>query len=229
MIALSVLVAYLHPDVVSHSFMDSMARVTEHEFERGHPIFARFAIRTGPMTIVEGRNRAAQTLLEDTSCEWLWTVDSDMGFKDDILEQMLEFAHPDRVPVLGALCYGQFTGKADGMGGYYRNSAPTLYVKRKIPGGDTEGYVIPSPGFPEDQLLKVDATGAACMLIHRSVLTAIWDEYGEQWYSRITRPNATMAMGEDMSFCHRLGELGIPVHVHTGIPTTHHKSVFLGQ
>lgn len=221
---MSVLATYLHSDLVSHSFMDSFSRVFVHEQQRGAPIFARFAVRSGPMTIVEGRNTAAATLLDQTDCEWLWTIDTDMGFRDDILERMLEFASPGQVPVIGALCHGQFTGKSDGMGGYYRSSAPTLYVKE-----DGRYTLKPDKGYPEDRLIKVAATGAACMLIHRSALESVREDHGDTWYNRVQRPGDPMPMGEDLSFCKRLEEQGFPIYVHTGIPTTHHKSTFLGQ
>jgi hypothetical protein len=36
-------------------------------------------------------------------------------------------------------------------------------------------------------------------------------------------------MGEDLSFCMRAGSLGIPVHVHTGVKTTHLKQLWLSE
>jgi hypothetical protein len=64
------------------------------------------------------------------------------------------------------------------------------------------------------------------VLIHRGVLAAVRDEYGDHWFDLIELPKGrtgTTTFGEDMSFCLRLAALGIPMHVHTGVKTTHDK------
>jgi hypothetical protein len=61
------------------------------------------------------------------------------------------------------------------------------------------------------------------------VFERIAAEHGPVWYDRV--PNATTGtlIGEDLSFCLRAGALKIPMYVHTGVPTTHAKQIWLGE
>ncbi len=68
-----------------------------------------------------------------------------------------------------------------------------------------------------NKLYRVDGTGAACLLIHRSALEMVKSD----WFSTVGD------LGEDLSFCRRLADHDIPVYVHTGIKASHHKSVWL--
>lgn len=217
--------AYLHSEQVSHSFMDSVFRVMTHEADRGQPLHARWPIRTGPNTIPEARNQAMAWFLGSRE-EWLWMVDTDMGFREDTLEQLLKHADPEKAPVVSALCFAHFHGQSDQMGGYYTQAVPTLYTYEKLPDGEmyyTLEYA-KALEFPKNELVPVMATGAACILIHRSVGLRL----GKDWFTPKYPTGAPRRLGEDISFCDKLREKNIPVHVHTGIPTTHHKYVYLG-
>jgi hypothetical protein len=202
-----VMVGYLHTDAVSHSFMDSLWRVKEEQGDGyGYDELTRFAIRCGPMSIPQGRNQLVATFLKETDAEWLWMVDTDMGFYPTCLANLIHAATESDIKVLGAHCIGEFGGISDGMGGYIRSHKPTLYDE------NLEIMV----GFPEGELVRVAATGAACLLIHRSAVEG-WD----RWFDPMPR------LGEDLSFCMRLNHRSIPIYVHTGIKTSHHKSAYL--
>jgi hypothetical protein len=49
----------------------------------------------GAAGIVEGRNSIAAAFLDKTECEWLFMVDSDMGFAPDTVDRLIEAA--DRI------------------------------------------------------------------------------------------------------------------------------------
>ncbi|WP_432001216.1 hypothetical protein [Streptomyces sioyaensis] len=214
-----VLVAYLHPDTVSHSFMDSLWRVSEHEEDRGTPLVGRFAVRSGPMSIPEARNTCVKAFLE-TDAEWLWTVDSDMGFASDALEMLLAAADPNTAPVVGAFCFAQLSGESDGMGGFHRKHIPTLYQWAQTARGS--GLTLRADvEYPDSALVRVGGTGAACLLIHRSVL----ERMGHSWFTR--KMHNGLLAGEDISFCYRLDQMNVPIYVHTGVKTSHFKSVFV--
>ncbi len=72
-------------------------------------------------------------------------------------------------------------------------------------------------------------TGSAFLIIHRSVLEQVKAEYGPSWYSPVFNSSLNMTISEDLSFCTRAGALGIPVHIHTGVRTTHLKQVWLDE
>lgn len=215
----SALAAYLHDNDVSHSFMDSMLRLWEHN-RSSRLVTTRLALRCGPGALVHSRNQCAATLLDETECDYLWLVDSDMGFDGDVVARLVDAADPLQRPVVGALCTGLLETEPDGMGGWHVSTFPTLYDWH-----DDTGYA-PRADFPVDQLVRVDATGAACLLIHRDVLAKLRAEHGDHWFDMDKTPQGG-PMGEDLSFCRRLNHAGIPIHVHTGIRTSHHKSVWL--
>src|SRR5262249_53581093 len=85
--------------------------------------------------------------------------------------------------------------------------------------------------WPEDEVMRVSATGAACLLIHRDALLAVEKHAGDvaaPWFRETALRDAPLAlMGEDLTFCLRCAAAGIPVHVHTGVRVGHMKTQML--
>lgn len=219
--------AYLHNEHVSHSWHDSMRRLREYDLahnQRVKPEPLNMHCSTGQLVAV--RNFGAQLFLDKTNHEWLWFVDTDMGFKPDTIDQLLEVADPVERPVVGALCFALNYQGYDGMGGMRVQTVPTLYrIGRDVKTGhETFSF---HGDYPPDTVMEVAATGAACLLIHRSVLQRIRDKYGDHWFDQIVAPAGLV--GEDFSFCLRVRSVGASVHVNTGVPTTHHKEFWLGE
>lgn len=198
-----VALAYLHPGHVEHSFMASVIRTT-----RAHPDLTIWPFRTGPNAIPDSRNMAAQMLLDQPDLDWLWFVDSDVGFGPDMLSRLLEVAEPASCPVVSASVMAVIAGDPDGLGGYSPVIHPAVYEWA----GDE---AVTSLDLPADQVLRIGAVGAAMLLIHRDVLAKT--QPGP--FDRIGK------LGEDLSFCRRLLDLGIPIHVHTGLRTSHTKAI----
>ena len=167
-------------------------------------------------TLPERRNEAARALL-DSDREWLLFVDSDMGFGPTALDELLAAADPVDRPVVGALCFGLQHRGPDGMGGYDTKPFPTLF-------DFADGAFQIRWDYPRGQVTRVDATGCAFLLIHRDVLAKFDDG---TWFDRARLGEELL--GEDLSFCARAGELGIPIHVHTGVHTSHHKPIWLSE
>jgi GT2 family glycosyltransferase len=102
----------------------------------------------------------------------------------------------------------------------------------------TEGIVALGEAFarrsewPENECVKVSATGAACLLMHRDALEKIAASSGDvaaPWFREVQVGAALSLMGEDMTFCLRCAAAGIPVHVHTGVQVGHMKPQMLGK
>lgn len=180
------------------------------------------AMRYGSGGLVEARNRVASLML-DRDVEWLFWIDTDMGFAPDTIDRLLEAADPTDRPVIGGLCYVSHEYATDDMGGYRTEPIPTVYQWSQQPDGRI-GFTA-RHDYPRDELVKCDATGSACILIHRSVLERI----GSNWYSPKLNANTGESYGEDMSFCIRMMEHEIPLYVHTGVKTTHLKPVWLSE
>ena len=128
--------------------------------------------------------------------------------------------------MVGALCFSMREISADGMGGMHTYPTPTLLMWQEHDDGISRftGTAFGQNGYPVNTMIKVGATGAACILIHRSVLERI----GKEWFNQIPVPDGSLE-GEDISFCHRCMDADIPIWVHTGIRTTHMKTVWLSE
>jgi len=221
----TVAVGFLHPGEWSACFGQSLtelylvdATIGQHRLVRQLP---KFCAAGG---LVAGRNEIVEKFLDRTDCEWLWMIDSDMGFGPTTVDDLIGVADPDTRPVVGGLC---FALRANGPGPFHGEKyvvVPSAY--RWV---ETENEI----GFqsilelPADTLMEVSATGAACLLVHRNALDTVRKKYGDHWFDPVTHP-AGPTFSEDLSFCVRLAAVDIPVFVHTGVGTTHDKGgVFL--
>ena len=223
--AAAVTVAYVHDTEVAHSWYRSMTDLlmydigTEARVIRGGYIAVRYS--TGG--IVAARNQAAAMFLEARDAEWLFWVDTDMGFAPDTLERLLAAADPVERPIMGALCYGFKELAPDGIGGYEMCPIPTVYDWVVLPDG-VAGFTA-RHGYEKDAVTKCSGTGSACILIHRSVL----ERLGPDPYEPLRNPTTGELLGEDLAFCARAAQHDIPVHVHCGVKTNHLKPIWVGE
>lgn len=175
--------------------------------------------------LVEARNQMVEFFL-DTDVEWLWCVDSDMTFVDSTVTDLIAAADKDTRPIMGALCFGLRLESTDTnlLVNKYK-VFPTIYVWREHTNDAGE---VTNVGFeaindyPRDTVVECDATGAACFIVHRTVLEKIRDELGPVWFDRLDHPLGK-TFGEDLSFFARCHQVGYPVHVDTSIRTGHDK------
>lgn len=225
----TVQVAYLHSSRVSHSWHQSMMNLLAYDKTVGLNVIAAlpFSVScSGPNSLVEGRNLAVQHFLDNTDADWLFFVDTDMGFKPEELDRLLVAADPEKRPVVGGLCFAMKHMGADGRGGYKILPVPTLYMYAK---NDKQGFGFANRLiYPPETLVQVAGTGAAFLLIHRSALVTLREIKGDTWFDFVHYGDGAQ-VSEDLSFCSRLGLAGIPVFVHTGVKVTHHKEVWLGE
>lgn len=222
-----VLAAYLHPNTVSHTFMDSLWAVADYEREHRGLLYRRFPVRSGPLSIDESRNVAARVFLDQTDCDWLWMTDNDMGFAPDTLSRLADTADPVERPVVAAWYLTLIETGSDGMGGWKTRQQPAMYRWGRIRSTGGMGFVdYPDP--PANELVQVEGAGTGCMLIHRSVLEKIRADSGDEWFTCM-RYEDGRRITEDLSFCVRLNKIGMSPWVHTGIKATHHNLMWLGQ
>jgi glycosyltransferase involved in cell wall biosynthesis len=221
----NVLLGYLHMDEVSTSFHKSLIDLMGYESARGNHLYAWATVSPGIGDIPGGRNDLFKQFLE-SPCEWLFMVDSDMGFEPNTLEQLLLFADKEERPIIGGLAFAYRQTVADGLGGFRCFPMPTLleWVEHE----DGVSRFTGRRHYPVNQLMQVGATGGALLLIHRQVAQRVKDSYGEDWFTRIFDDGGGL-MGEDISFFARTQALDIPLYVHTGIRTTHHKRLWVGE
>lgn len=210
-----VMLVFPHPGVVAADFALSLVAAI-------HPKDTRIGgiadLRTGPF-LTQARRDFAEMFL-GSEFDWLWMVDADMSFNENTLPTLLAFADPDTVPVLGATCR-TFTRQAEMIF--------TAYRADKDDQGRFGLTSLLGTEMPVDSLVKVDATGCACLLIHRTVFTRIDEHEGVpgQWFNEQVIDGR--AFGEDLSFCLRAGAAGIPVYIHTGVQVGHQRVMQVGE
>lgn len=231
----AVVVGYLTGGHPAPEFLMSLMGMLRYETQTGgawaQPGAGEIALRTSPR-VAEGRtqmvNQFLTTALMDEA-QWLLMLDDDMDFDSDLCTRLLESAsYPER-PVVGGLCFA---------GGHYRQQWPTVYEAYQLEGG---GYgVRPTMTYPKDQLVKVGATGAACLLVHRQVYlgmaAAPWNqEYAPgipnpyPWFVEGAVTPDGAPLGEDIAFCRKLTRLGIPIHIDTRVKLGHMKTAPLTE
>lgn len=226
------MVGFLNPGHYAKCFAESLKELLFFDSQHrqrivSHP-FGQLGNEVGSGGIVAGRNRIAEVFLDRSDADWLFMVDSDMGFAPDTVERLIESAHAVDRPVVGALCFAHKSdGAASFFGTRYR-ATPTVYDFYE---DDERIGFVPRLDYERDTLQLSAATGAACVLIHRFALEAVRDKYGDEWFDTIRHPKAPGGtFSEDMSFCVRVAGCDLPMYVDTGVKTTHDKGgVFLDE
>ena len=225
-----VTVAYVHDIEVAYSWHASFMEMISHDLSHDARVIrgGYMGVRYGTGGIVEARNTVARRFLAADRSDWLFWIDTDMGFAPDTIDRLMEVADPYDRPVVGGLCFANREVSTDGMGGYRTTAVPTIYYWSEKEG--VYGFNA-AADFPDNSVIRCSGTGSACVLIHRSALEKVQREYRDTWYDPI--PNPTLGPGstisEDLAFCVRLGAVDVPVHVHTGVKTSHLKPIWLSH
>jgi hypothetical protein len=183
-------------------------------------------IRAGTDGMTLARNKAVKDFLAEKDAEWLFWIDTDMGFPPDTVDRLVEAADPEKRPIVGALCFGQEEYLDDGLGGFRCRAIPTIYDW--VDTGEQQGFAVRWK-YSIDTLTQVGATGAACVLVHRSVFEKMQEKFGLAWYDRVPNTSTGQVLGEDFSFALRAGTMSIPMFVHTGVKATHYKNMWLAE
>lgn len=220
----NVLVAYAHTNDVAHSWAQSVNRLIIHD--QGRHIGPISNVRCSSGNLVAARNAMMQELLEG-DCEWLFMVDTDMGFQANALDMLMASADPIQRPIVGGLCFAQKDLSADGRSGYRFTPMPTIFDWVKMP-DDVERFAYRSH-YPVNGLVQCDGTGAAFVLIHRSVGEQMFNKYGPTWFDRTDDGDGLMS--EDLSFFKRWMDMGGRggCHVNTAVRVTHQKTAWLAE
>ena len=208
-------IGFVHPGDVRAEFCTSLIATAMQGRTRIDQVIA---LESGP-NISTPRNLVVRDFLDNQRAPWLLMVDTDMVFAADALDRLIAAAHPSERPIVGGLCYSPLGGEV----------YPTMYEMVEK-GPNRIGFVRPAT-VPEDQLVRLSATGTGFLLMHRSALERVRDHSREAapWFREMPVGEPMALMGEDLTFCLRAGAAGIPVYVHTGVQVGHMKSTMLGK
>ena len=209
-------IGYVHGGTVRAEFCASLLGIC---LEGATPVDVVLALESGP-NISTARNKlCAEFLARPGDPPWLFMCDTDMVLQPDTVDRLIAAADPAERPVVGGLCWSLDKGER----------YPTMYELAEPAPGRLAFARYPS--WPEDACIRVGATGAACLLIHRGALLAVRRRAGDPaapWFRETALKDVPLALvGEDMTFCLRCAAAGIPVHVHTGVKAGHMKTTML--
>ena len=160
--------------------------------------------------IHDARNEFASIAIQNGFDRVLW-LDSDMVFEPDTLERMS--ALMDAGPDMDMVC-----------GLYFTRTLPTKPVIYKSMPENEDGFLILEQytDYPRDALFRIEACGFGCVLTTVRLLKRAWDKYGPpfSYYRNV---------GEDMSFCCRVRDLGVDIWCDSSIRVGHVGHVIFSE
>lgn len=155
--------------------------------------------------VYDARNALAHEAI-NAGCDRILWLDSDIVFGPDLLDRLSDDMKDDR-DVVTAL--------------YFRRRIPTspLILKQLewyADGPDGPDHIADTyEDFPRDRLFEVAGCGLGACMMKTEVILKVCEKYKQPAFD----PLATL--GEDYSFCWRLGELGIKIWCDPRIPIGH--------
>jgi len=166
--------------------------------------------------ISKARNELVTRFFDMADGEWLLFLDSDMVFPQDTIVRLLAAAQHTGCKMVGGLCV-----MVTDMG-----PIPTLYQYDTVDGSN--GITRVQFDYADNAVVQVAATGAACLMVHRSVLEQMRDAAGGSefaWFQEctMTRNGVNHWVSEDLAFCLRAGDLGQSIFVDCTLEIGHAK------
>jgi hypothetical protein len=214
------------------SWTDMMLRdqATSGRIIREHGQYLRKV--AGTMGVAAGRNEIVRAFMA-SDAEWLFMVDTDMGFAPDTVDRLVESAMAHGVGMMGALAFCQKQDKDMApapFNGSRLRIQPTLYQLVRVESTGEQGFRSMTR-YRRDAFQSVDATGAACMVVHRDVLAAVGeDPFHPMRVDGAGGHGTPRTFSEDLSFCVRVRAADFVIGVDTSIKTTHYKGgIFLDE
>ncbi len=208
----TIVIGFVHPDKVHSLFMASIIRLLRAEGQRIEQVIG---IHSGPK-VDDARNELFKAWLTSTNANRLMMVDTDMIPPDNTIKRLL--GH--NKDIVGGLCFAG-TGST--------TVKPVIHVVRADEDGKPTIEIMWD--YPLDQLIEVDATGGACMMITRKCAEGVWKARGPNhpmpWFAHGMHNG--VRIGEDVGFCLTAQKVGYKVFVDTGLEVPHIKSFNMGQ
>jgi hypothetical protein len=222
----TVLVAFCHrSDSISPQFRRSLTMVLMRDAATTRRVIGELDKESSANISTARCEIVAEFLDHPGRPDWLWMVDSDMTFGDGILDRLLATADRRERPIVGGLCFGVRPMKVDGREVFNECLATPLELFPTIYSLDEDGRMLHWSSYPQDSVVRVTSTGAACLLVHRRVLDdKRWtaDGHPQPWFRETVLHGKVCS--EDHFFCIRAGSFGYPVHLDTAAKTGHVKT-----
>ncbi len=206
-----IVVAYPHGGSVRHCFMASMLAFREYDLAHKRRLAA--VIHEQGLYVAHMRNKLVKRFLKTPAeCEWLMMIDTDQQFDPHIPYQLVESAEEAGVTVMTALYFGILI-----------DTVPMWWTR------NAEGDMTTLADIKLDEIHELAGFGCGMFVVHRSVLEVMGERYKEdayQWFAhdQVEFKGEPTRMGEDLCFCQRLTDMGIPMYGDARVRIGHDKS-----
>jgi hypothetical protein len=151
---------------------------------------------------------------DNVKTDWLLWVDSDIKVNVQILKKLWEVADSQERPIVSGTYF--VSKETDG----------SLMIPLPVLFNDVDGdefkisYCHP---LPKDTLLMCDSAGMGLVLMHKSIVSKLREQYPNQSLFAEKEGIGTEYISEDVSFFRKVKKVGIPLYAHTGAIATHIK------
>lgn len=161
--------------------------------------------------IHDSRNEFASIAIQN-GFDRVLCIDSDMTFTPDLLTRLS--AHLD-------------SGKRMVCGLYFKRVLPTepvIYRQETATDPNHGEYIKSTPllTYPRNTLFQIDACGFGAVMMDVSLLREVWDRYGPPFTPYLN-------LGEDLTFCWRVRQLGVPIWCDSTIRVGHLGQVVFSE
>lgn len=162
----------------------------------------RFGITKCSM-IHDARNTFAMKAIQGDYDRVLW-LDSDMVFQPDLMGRLSQDMDDMNADYVSALAFKRVSP-----------TEPVIYNSlhelKDVPG--MYGVTV-YKDYPKDTAFPIQASGFGAVMTSTKLLKQVWDKYGPP-FSYVAN------LGEDMSFCWKVNQLGIPMYCDSRIKVGH--------
>ena len=182
-------------DTVPVDFMTSLVNLRK-------PSGTSYAVQANSM-IYDSRNSLTAKALVNGYDRVLW-LDSDMMFEPDLLEKLSEDMDMG-LDFVTALCVKR-----------HKPSGPCIYqnIVYEMENTAIHAEAVPYTEYPRNSLFVVNGAGFGAVLTKSELLKDVWEHYGPPF-------DPMTQMGEDLSFCWRVNQLGREMYCDSRIRVGH--------
>ena len=156
--------------------------------------------------VYDSRNLLSLYAIENNFDRVMW-LDSDMLFKPDTLTTLSEDMDILNCEMVSGL-YVKRTGVTE----------PVIYDELSEPtrnkDGTLEKNIHPYMNYPLNEIFPVAGCGFGCVMTSVKLLKEVWDTFGPAF-------NPFPWAGEDISFCHRVNQLGHKIYCDSNVSCGH--------
>jgi hypothetical protein len=192
-------IGYPHGGSVRTCFMNSM--IAFREYDLAHKRRLAATIDDRGLYITSVRNKIVAKFLQlPPSAQWLMMIDTDQQFHPWIPYQLLESAEEIGAKVMSALYFGIID-----------EVVPMWWTTNE------QGDFCTVSDIDTGAVQELRGFGAGMFVCHRSVYEAMAERYAKdswKWFAHDEIPfkGEMVHMGEDLCFCQRLADMGIPMY-----------------